>query len=258
MTAPVARVPLGGSTTNKKWYLDVDTASSNSSPLWTGVFGITDLTPGGIDANLEDDSDFDSGGYGSQTKTAENWNVDLTVARKVQQSAPTAYDPGQEFLRTKSFGTFGAANSVHLRWYEMEPNGPRIEAYEGWAAVVWSPDGGAFSALSTVSVTLTGQGKLKLIAHPGEVTPVIAVLTSVTPATGTTAGGTLVTVKGRSFTGTTGAGGVMFGSTNATSYQVIDDNTISAVTPANSAGAKAVKVTNPVGASTVNPNFTYA
>lgn len=165
MTAPVARQQLGASTGNRKWWLDVNTGTADA-PTWIGVFGITDLTPGGIDANLEDDSDFDSGGFGSKTKTAENWSVNLTVARKVQAATPTAYDPGQEFLRTKSFGKFGAANSVHVRWYEMEEDGPRIEAYEGRAAVVWSPEGGAMSALSKVKVTLTGQGQLDLIAHP--------------------------------------------------------------------------------------------
>jgi hypothetical protein len=165
----VARVPLGASTTNRKWYVDVDTASDNDTPTWVGVFGLTALTPGAIDANLEDDSDFDSGGFGSQTKTGESWSVELTVARKVQQGAPTAYDPGQEFLRTKSFGTFGGANSVHVRWYEMEDDGPREEAYEGWGAVVWSPEGGAPTDLSTVSVTISGQGRLNLITHPDEV-----------------------------------------------------------------------------------------
>ena len=166
MTAPVARQKLGASTGNRKWYLDVDTAGSSSTPTWIGVYGITDLTPVGIDATLEDDSDFDSNGFGSKTKTAEAWSVEATVARKVQTSTPTAYDPGQEFLRTKSFGKFGAANSVHIRLYEMEEDGPRVEAYEGWAAVVWAPEGGAMSALSKAKVTLTGQGELLLIDHP--------------------------------------------------------------------------------------------
>lgn len=259
MTAPaVARQQLGASTGNRKWYVDVDLLSSLASPDWIGVFGVSELTPGGIDANLEDDTDFESGGFGSQTKTGESWSVEMKLARKVRQAVATAYDPGQEFLRGKSFGKFGAANSVHVRWYEMEDGGPRIEAYEGFAAVVWNPDGGPSTALSTVSVTLTGQGRLRTIAHPGEVTPAVASLASVAPVGGPAAGGTLVTIKGRGFTGTTGATGVQFGSANATAYQVIDDNTIAAVSPANAAGAKAVKVTNPVGASTVNQNFTYA
>jgi hypothetical protein len=169
MTAPVARVPLGASTTNRKWYLDVDT-STTDTPTWIGVFGITDLTPGSNDANLEDDSDFDSGGFGSQTKTGESWSVEATVARKVQQDETTAYDPGQEFLRRKSFGKMGAANTVHVRWYEMEEDGPRVEAYEGYGAVVWNPEGGAATAISTAGFTISGQGRLLVapddITHP--------------------------------------------------------------------------------------------
>lgn len=253
----VARSVLGASTTNRKWYFDVDTNNSLASPNWIGVFGLTELTPGSVDANLEDDSDFDSGGFGSQTKTGENWSVEGTVARKVQQGAPTAYDPGQEFLRTKSFGKMGAANVVHVRWYEMEEGGPRVEAYEGFGAVVWNPEGGSPTDLSSASFTVSGQGRLTLIAHPGEVVPVVASLSAITPNTGPTAGGTLTTIKGMSFTGTTGVAGVKFGANNATSYQVIDDRTISAVAPAGTAGAKAVTVTNATGVSTTTVNFTY-
>jgi hypothetical protein len=35
-----------------------------------------------------------------------------------------------------------------------------------FATVTWSPDGGGMDALSTVSVTLTGQGERKAITHP--------------------------------------------------------------------------------------------
>lgn len=166
MPATVKR-PLGASTVNRKWYLDVDT-STTGTPTWVGVFGIQDFTPGAIDANTEDDSDFDSGGYGSVTKTAESWSLELTVGRKVQADDQTAYDPGQEFLRLKSIGTFGVANSVRVRWYEMEPNGPRVEAYEGNAAVVYNNNGGAHSALSTATITLTGQGAMVPVAHPDD------------------------------------------------------------------------------------------
>jgi hypothetical protein len=165
MTAP-ARVPLGASTTNGKWWVDVDTADDGDAPTWTGVFGITDLTPGGVDVNLEDDTDFDSGGFGSQTKTGESWSLEMTVARKTVQGAGTTYDPGQEFLRLRSYN-IGAANSVHVRWYEMSDGGPRVEAFDGYAAVSWAPEGGSVTDLSTVTVTLNGQGRRNAITHPG-------------------------------------------------------------------------------------------
>lgn len=158
------KVPLGASTTNAKWQLDVNTGTF-ASPTWVGVFGITEFN-NTLEANLEDDTDFDSGGFQSQTKTGEAWGVEIKVARKVTVADPEEYNVGQEFLRGKAFGQMGAANSVDLRFYETPESGPREEAYRGNAAVSWSPDGGSVTDLSTVTVTLTGQGRLAAITHP--------------------------------------------------------------------------------------------
>ena len=94
--------------------------------------------------------------------------------------------------------------------------------------------------------------------YDGETVPVVPTITAVSPASGGAAGGTLVTITGGDFTGTTGATGVKFGGTNATSYNVINDSTISAVTPAHAAGAADVVVTNTTGPSTTRRRaFTY-
>ena len=159
------KVPLGTSTTNRKYYLDVNTTPSGAA-TWVGVFGITDFK-NAHDPTLQDDSDFDSAGWKSQTKTAEAWGVEIKLRRAPTAADATAYDPGQEWLRTHAIGQMGIANSVYVRYYEMEPGGPRVEAYAGRASVQWSPDGGVMDALSTVSVTLTGQGALTTITHPG-------------------------------------------------------------------------------------------
>lgn len=164
MVAP-ARNVLGPSTLNRKWWIDVDTGTTGT-PVWTPVGGVTDFKPS-RDSNMEDDSDFDSGGYQSETKTAEKWSADLKVARKVTGASATAYDAGQEFLRLKSYGQMGVANSASIRYYEMEPGGPRVEAYQGRCSVGWTDDGGNMTALSTSSVKLGGQGVLVAIAHPG-------------------------------------------------------------------------------------------
>lgn len=157
------REPLGASTLNRKWYLDVDT-SATSTPSWIGVFGLTEFKPG-KDTTLQDDSDFDSEGWKSQTATALAWMLEAKVSRKTVQGAPTTYDPGQEALRLAS-DEMGTDNTVHVRWYEMTPGGPRVEAYEGYAAVTWNPDGGGMDALDVVAVNLTGQGKRIPITHP--------------------------------------------------------------------------------------------
>lgn len=165
MPAP-ARTPLGASTTNRKWYLDINTGTV-AAPTWVGVHGITEFKPN-LEPTLQDDSDFDSGGDKSSTVTARAWSLNMTLARKTTAASQTAYDPGQEVLRLAS-EEIGVDNSVLVRFYEMEPGGPRVEAYSGRAAVSWTPDGGSMDALDMVSVALTGQGKRTAITHPDTV-----------------------------------------------------------------------------------------
>ena len=66
------------------------------------------------------------------------------------------------------------------------------------------------------------------------------IVTSVSPCTGSTSGGTSVTITGSNFTGVTG---VKFGTTPASSYTVTSSTSITAVAPAGSTGAVDVTVT---------------
>jgi hypothetical protein len=80
-------------------------------------------------------------------------------------------------------------------------------------------------------------------------------VTSVSPNNGPTGGGTAVTITGTNFT--TGPT-VTLGSTAATNVVVVSSTKITATTPAGSAGAVTVKVTNPGGQSGSLANgFTY-
>lgn len=81
------------------------------------------------------------------------------------------------------------------------------------------------------------------------------VVNAITPATGGVAGGTVVTITGKNFTGVTG---VTFGGTAGTALTVIDDRTVRVTTPAKSAAAVAVAVTSPAGTTTVAGGFTFA
>ncbi len=162
--AVTPKVPLGASTTNRKWWLDVDSSDGSGTATYIGVYGIQEFKDN-VEATSQDDSDFDGNGWKSETVTALLGKLEFKVGRKTLASTPTAYDPGQEKLRLASRQT-GVANRVRVRYYEMEPDGPRVEAYEGWASVSWTPDGGAMDALSTVTVTLTFQGEPKAITHP--------------------------------------------------------------------------------------------
>lgn len=251
MSVP-ARTPLGASTLVRKWYLDVNTGTE-LSPTWTGVFGLTNFQPT-FNPTLQDDSDFDSGGYKSSTVTALEWGATLTVARKTVETAPTTYDPGQEKLRAIS-ALQGIQNRVQVRFYEMSPGGPRVEAYQGWAAVTWSPSGGAMDALDQVSVTLTGQGQRTAITHPDGASDV-PVISGFLPSTVAVAGNDQVELEGSYLSGATA---VSVGGTPlpATDWDVISDGLIVFVSPAHSAGAVPVTVTTPGGVSAA-ANLTYA
>lgn len=80
-------------------------------------------------------------------------------------------------------------------------------------------------------------------------------VTSVSPATGPTTGGTSVTLTGTNFTGATA---VSFGGTAATAFTVNGPTSITATTPPRAAGAADVAVTTPEGTATAAGGFTFA
>lgn len=144
----------------RKFRIDVDT-SLTPTPTWTQIKGVMEFkadTP----ANLEDDSDYDSEGWQSQTKTALAWVNTLKVVRRRDPADVTDYDAGQEALRAKAY-LFGEDGVAHVRWYDRD-GGP--EAYEGYAEVAWAPEGGAMTALELVTITLTGRGKRLDLDNP--------------------------------------------------------------------------------------------
>lgn len=245
------KTPLGASTVVTKWYVDIDVNDGVGTASWLPVLGLTNFTLNPDAGHLEDSSDYDSGGFQAQDKTATAWTATGTLVRKVTAADATAYDPGQEHLRNRSIGKIGQNSVVYIRVYEMTPSGPRVEAYSGHATVSWEPQGGPMTALDTVNVTLTGQGQLAQISHPdsGSAVPTISGLTLPSGVTATTlpaAGGTAVRILGNHFTGTTG---ITFAGTAATSFAVVSDGEIVATAPAHTAGSGNLVVTNGAGAS---------
>jgi len=81
-------------------------------------------------------------------------------------------------------------------------------------------------------------------------------VTGVTPGSGTTAGGTLVTVSGTNLTGATS---VTFGGVAATGLTPVSSSSLKVLAPAHAPGAVAVRVTTPAGTSAVvgAGTFTY-
>ena len=94
-------------------------------------------------------------------------------------------------------------------------------------------------------------------ATPAPTTTSAPAVTGVSPNSGPAAGGTQVTISGSGFTGATA---VNFGSSAATGGTVNSDTSITATSPAGSAGAVDVTVVTPGGTSATSSNdqFTYA
>jgi hypothetical protein len=80
------------------------------------------------------------------------------------------------------------------------------------------------------------------------------VVSSLSPASGGTAGGTAVTITGKYLEGATG---VTFGATPASSFGVDSSSQITAIAPAAAAGTVDVHVTGPGGLSAVTPTDRY-
>jgi uncharacterized protein YhjY with autotransporter beta-barrel domain len=92
----------------------------------------------------------------------------------------------------------------------------------------------------------TGSGLYTYIAAP--------TVTAISPASGPAAGGTSVTITGTTFTGATA---VTIGGAAATGVTVVSPTTITATTPAGTAGAQDVVVTTPAGTGTGSGLYTY-
>lgn len=149
-------VPTGTPTVNSRWACDVNTATDPETPTWTHIRGVNSFTPA-VNNTTQDATDYDNEGWGSDAVTLRKWQNQMTLFRKEYASA---YDPGQEALRTAADNL----EMVHIRWYERGV--ATGEAYEGHALVQWEPQGGTADGLGTVNVTLLGQGARTEITTP--------------------------------------------------------------------------------------------
>ena len=109
---------------------------------------------------------------------------------------------------------------------------------------------GAAGLADVVVVTVVGNaigsGAFTFVAPP--------TISSVSPATGSTLGGTAITITGTSLTGATS---VTVGGVAATSVVVVSSTSVTAVTPAGTLGAVSVAVTTPYGAASTADAFTF-
>jgi hypothetical protein len=144
----------------RRWRLELDMSAAKDGSDWQLVPGVTDFSPS-AEPNIEDSSDYDSGGWAGNTKTGQAWEVSTTINRRINDQVKV-YHPTHEAIRLAAFG-FGSASQVHLRYYDRDG---LPEAYEGTAIVTWAPSGGEYTALDQVEITFTGDGPLVPITNP--------------------------------------------------------------------------------------------
>jgi hypothetical protein len=181
-----------------------------------------------LDVSINGTTPGDGVAAGTFTQINASGSIEINNAT-LQVTTSTAFAAGTTFTIVQSgSGVTGTFNGL--------PQGSRILATNGSAFTIsYQADGGD-------AVVLTALGA----------TPAV---TRVSPATGPTTGGTLVTITGTSFTGATA---VDFGTTAATNITVVNSSEITAASPAG-AGVVDVSVTTPAGKSAISPadQFTY-
>lgn len=116
------------------------------------VRGIQEITPPSVEKNLEDDSDIDSGGWGSQIATGAEYTLEITA--KVGRKGGTP-DPGQEILREAGRG-IGVDGFVWWRLISKSDGSGEM----GLADASYTEQGGARTDLTLAECTLTGRGRI--------------------------------------------------------------------------------------------------
>jgi formylglycine-generating enzyme required for sulfatase activity len=109
-------------------------------------------------------------------------------------------------------------------------------------------------ALGSVAVAVATPGGTANLANAFTYVVPAPMISSVSPTSGPTAGGTAITITGTNLTGATS---VTIGGSAATGVSVVNSTTVTAVTPAGTAGAKTVAVTTPGGTATLPNGFTF-
>jgi len=106
-----------------------------------------------------------------------------------------------------------------------------------------------------VSISGGGLGSAVTQAVSGTLNVAPPTVTGIGPTSGTTLGGTAVTITGTNFTGATA---VTIGGTAATGITVVSATSITCTTPAGASGTASVVVTTPGGSNSANTLYTYA
>ncbi len=205
-----------------------DTTITADSPAGTGTVNVTVTTPAGT----------------STASSADRFTYGLAVS----SLNPTAGPVGGGTLVTITGSGFTGATAVDFGTTPAMSFTVVSDTTINAASPAGTP--------GTVNVTVTTPAGTSPTSSADLFTYGVTV-SRVSPASGPPGGGTLVTITGTGFTGTTA---VAFGTTPATSFTVVSNTLITADSPAGSVGSVNVTVTTPLGVSATSPAdlFTYA
>jgi len=200
----------------------------------------------------------------------------LLAAVLAMTGAPAAHAAGEPTICTISPGSGPAAGGTAVKIEGNNFATATSVTFGGVPAASWALHGSGWDTCGSdgnyiVAVAPAGtpgssvQVRVTNVSGPStsqvyftyNATAAVPVVTDVSPDTGPTAGGTTVSISGAGFTGTTA---VMFGGIASSSWTVVSDSLITAVSPANVPGTVNVRVTTGAGTSTANvaSEFTYS
>jgi hypothetical protein len=151
-------------------------------------------------------------------------------------------------------GTTQTKTSVMASMTDVTPDANKVYRFDGNAQLqdAFTPEGATAVEGGRKIAFVPGRmyTKSQIDAHFP-----VATITSITPATAAAAGGTSITFKGSNLTGTSG---ITLGGTAFTAVTVVDENTVTATSPAKTAGTYDVVLTDDSGTVTKTAAITTA
>lgn len=187
----------------------------------------------------------------SESSNATGVNAPLTGGSGTQSDNSATW-AGAAYVFTRNAGSWSqiaylkASNAQAVDWFG------HAVAVHGITILVGAPleDSGSSGVNSTPDEAAGDSGAVYLFTLPVPA-PVVS---GISPSYGNVAGGAPVTINGINLSGATS---VTIGGAAVTDMSIVDDTTITALTPAGALGAASVLVTTAGGTNVANSLFTY-
>ncbi|HYM07884.1 MAG TPA: IPT/TIG domain-containing protein [Terriglobales bacterium] len=238
-------------------------SSTSSTPTGSGVAVSGQISSGFVYVN-NSQTEIDSPEIEGQNPGTLWWTTWTSVNTKQSTSSQAPFAPEAGFHSYKcvwtpssiSFYVDGALVSTHTGVVPQTPAYAMINHWgtnsTGWGGLA-TPNVTRYMFVRSFSfVPLSQSGSNPPPPPPGNPAPTVS---GMSPVSGTTAGGTPVTITG---TGFLAGATVSFGGTAATGVNVASSTSITATAPAHAAGAVNVVVTNTdAQTGTLNNGYTY-